>query len=268
MSKVELYPFSHIVFFNEDVRSKYERLIEWADRATYIAEFELIKKGLRSCNFIHVDPMNPYSTEVIFKYGLYARVLQPIKRYSGFAHTHYTPTSIEDTLMFTAVCDNEENLNIFSNAYLRGDHEKIGELLGYPRCCIKHFVRFWGDHYDLVYPTAMNSKREGSKVFFDPRLNVMLRYVSLRIIPFFPHSFQCSNAIQFAEEVINILKSMNANMTKELINVLSKPLIFSQVNGIIQVDVLNENKEVEFVIIQSGYSDQEFKIEMVPEWVK
>lgn len=266
MSRVELMPFSSIIFFDNKIKEKIINLT--SNKLLYEVEFELIRRGYRKCNFIHIDPLRPDAMKIIFENNFHYQVLQSIKKYSGFAHTHYSPNSLEDTLMFTAVCSDKESLSIFANAYFKGDHKTIGEMLGYPKCDIDFFVKYWNEHLDLVYPSAMNSTKEGDVVYFDPRLNIMLRYIGLRIIPHFPCSFQCPNAIKFAETIMDIMREKDSKLVDELLDVLSKPVIFSQVNGIIQVEVYEDKSFTKplFIIIQSGYSSEEYRLKMIPRW--
>ena len=266
MSRVQLMPFSTIVFFDNKVKEKISRIME--SGIVYYVEFELMRRGYRKCNFLHIDPLRPDAMRIIFENNFHYQVLQSIKKYSGFAHTHYSPNSLEDTLMFTAVCTDEESLKNFVSAYFASDHRTIGELLGYPECDIDFFTKYWGEHLDLVYPAAMNSDREGDVIYFDPRLNIMLRYINIRIIPHFPCSFQCRNAIRFANTIMKLMREKDSKLVDVLLDVLSKPLIFSQVNGIIQVEVYEDKSFTKplFIIIQSGYSSEEYKLKMIPRW--
>jgi len=267
MPLVDLFPLSAAVFFDERTKQEISELSRWAEAALSEVELELIADGARRCDFIHIDPLHP-DLSIVYRLGLKHRVIDVVKRYSGFAHTHYRPQGIEDSLLFTTVCDSEDSLNTIEQAYRSGDHATIGRLLGYPDCDIKHFVAWWGKHLDLVYPTAMNSARDGDVVYFDPRLNVMLRYIGIRVIFHFPCSFQCPNAIAFAERILEKLRRRSPQMTERLLSVLSKPLVFSQVNGIIQVEVFEDEsfREPLFIVVQSGYSDDEYRIKMVPRW--
>jgi len=259
-------PFSIAIFFDEKKKAEITELLNWSNAILYKIEFQLIKDGYRKCNFLHIDPMNPESMRIIVENNFKYRVLEQVRRYSGFAHKHYKPRNMQEALLFAAVCIDDKSLDKFSKAYMRGDHKTIGLMLGYPKCDVKFFVKHWGKHLDLIYPSAMNSKRSGDIVYFDPRLNIMLRYVGARIIPHFPCNFQCRKAIEFAEIILEYLRKDNPTYTSKLLELLSKPLIFSQVNGIIQSEVFEDEafKDPLMVVIQSGYSTDTFRLKMVP----
>ncbi len=269
MTIIELYPFSEIIYYDAKTRDRIEYIRERAEALIHEIELRLIRDGVRKCDFIHIDPQRP-DLSLVYKYGLVHRGLQLVRKYSGFAHKHYEPRSLDEALLFTAVCIDDSSLDEVEYAYRNADHRTIGKLLGYPECDTEFFTKWWGRHLDLVYPTAMGSERDGDTVLFDPRLNIMLRYIGIRLVMFFPHSFQCGKAIEFANKVYERVAGADKSLAKEILDILSKPLIFSQVNGVIQVDVFDNErfKEPILTIVQAGYSDDEYKIKMIPRYVE
>lgn len=263
MTYVKLTPFSYTAYTDVKTEKEITQIIKFAEPALHEIEFRLIKEGIRRCNYFYVDPINP-DLSMVYKYGLKYKVIASVKKFEGFAHTHEAPTGPHDVWYFATACDTEQNAEKMAKAYVEGDHYTQGLLLGYPEDDIQFFLKEWGRHLDLVYPSAVNSQKEGEingrpVVLFDPKLNVAFRYIGLRIIPFFPHSFTCPIATKFADNVIKILKEINEEMTEKLIKVLSMPFKFSQVNGIIQVDVFEKPwKNWKFSIITAGYSDEEY----------
>jgi len=263
MTYIKLPSFTHVAYRDEEVKKQLEPIIKWADSRLHEIEFRLIKEGVRHCNYFYIDPLRP-DLSLVYKYGLKYKVIASVKKFEGFAHTHEQPQSLEETWFFAAACDTEENAEKMAKAYVEADHETQGRLLGYPEDDIKFFLTWWGRHLDLVYPAALNSEsiEIGGRraVKFDPRLNVALRYTGLRVIPFFPHSFNCPDAAKFADVVVKLLKEDDGEMTDKLLEILSKPYRFSQVNGIIQVDVFEKPFERWlFTIITGGYSDEDYE---------
>lgn len=267
MPYVKLDPFTHVTYRDRDVKREVEEVSIWADAVLHDIEFQLIKEGVRRCNYLYIDPVNPKELEYVYKYGLKLKVIASVKKFSGFAHTHEAPTGPSDTWYFAAACVTEEDAERMAKAYVEGDHVTQGLMLGYPEDDVQFFNRWWGKHLDLVYPAAVETGMgPDGIVVFDPVLNVALRYTGMRVIPFFPHSFRCESARRFADVVLKLLRERDREMTDRLLSILAKPFRFSQVNGIIQVDVYEDRdfRKWLFSVVTSGYSDEEYVFRAVP----
>ncbi|MEM4620768.1 MAG: hypothetical protein QW607_11230 [Desulfurococcaceae archaeon] len=254
---VKLPPFStYFTYVNSGIDpSEIRAVVDFSEKALHEIEYDLILMGVRHCNYTYIDPLKPDELVQIHKRNLKYKIITYVKRFSGFAHTHEQPQGFEDALAFVAVCDTDENTEKMAKAYLEGDHVTQGHLLGYPEDDIEFFVKHWGHHLDLVYPTALNSEKRGGKVVGYPELNVLLRYVGPRVIPFFPHSYTCPHAKKFGDKVVELLKDRDPDMTKKLLWLLSRDMHYSQVNGIIRVDVVDSNKRI-MTVVASGYTSE------------
>jgi hypothetical protein len=95
----------------------------------------------------------------------------------------------------------------------------IGELMGYPACCVAAFVALGerGNNAALTYVTAARSRALGAA--FHAVLNSAVRHV----IPCTPCSFGCTRAIAWAERVVNALPE---NVAKSLRRALARPVLY------------------------------------------
>jgi hypothetical protein len=252
MTKIYIPPFTEIIYKDKKVKEKYSLTIMLASALLDSIEIELVKRDFRCLTTYSLEPQIMQIQLTHFsKEGLTFYPIKYVKKYSGFAHFFEEPSSVEDSLIFGVLTKNVEYAKKFKEAFFKGDHYTQGKLLGYPECCINSFIDGWNQGYfDLIPYIAL----KGTEI--DPRLNVMLRYIGVRIIPFFPCSFTCNQAIKFADYVIEIIDEINYDLRKSILEMLSLPLTWSQVNGIIEVIVNNEIR-----IIAGGFSDDEFKFE-------
>ncbi len=86
----------------------------------------------------------------------------------------------------------------------------IWKMLGYPECCIKSFLDF-EYKWDISFNYIIKNKTVWK---FDWRLNNLINPYSL--IPFFPCSYNCEKAIEYAENNLEII--WNRDKIKGLFN--------------------------------------------------
>lgn len=95
----------------------------------------------------------------------------------------------------------------------------IGELLGYPRCCVAAFAALAerGNNAALAYITAARTRALGAT--FHGALNSAVRHV----VPYTPCSFGCPRAIDLAERIIAALPE---NVARALRRGLGRPVFY------------------------------------------
>lgn len=95
----------------------------------------------------------------------------------------------------------------------------IGELMGYPACCVAAFVALGerGNNAALTYVTAARSRALATA--FHAVLNSAVRHV----IPCTPCSFGCTRAIAWAERVVDALPE---NIAEALRRALARPVLY------------------------------------------
>jgi len=228
-------------------------------------EYEMVKKGYRDANVFHLSPQN-YDNEIdkIMEDGL---VFKPIFRsevYNGFSHTHFPTKSLgQNTMVYGVVAKNLKTAQLFKQYHLGNytEHKEIGKLLGYPDCCCESFTKYFNKSFDPVYEPAENTKgikKVNNKITlpkksFNEQLRVDLRYIGIRIIPFFPCSYDCVNAGKVAKTWLKVMYSLDEKITDEIIEYLEKPSVWSNLNGQVLV------KHPDFLIMAGGYHDKEYK---------
>jgi len=266
-------PFTYVMWARGWVEKRFVPIIQRFEYYASLAELDLIKLGLRECDVFHVYPESMYEDlRLVYERGLRFQVIDVVRRYSGFAHYHERPSDVGEALYYGAVCRSEAGLKEIVEAHRRGDHDRIGELLGYPKCDRRFFVENWGrGRYDMIPEVALGtlgSRVErvdggGLRVYsgFDPLLNIALRYAGLRFLPYFPHSFECSESVRFAGLFMSAVYRYDREVVYTVAKLLSLPLVWSQANGIIEVSngVLR--------VVAGGFEDTFTWVKLKPRYI-
>jgi Uncharacterized protein conserved in archaea len=237
-------PFSKIAWNSNASKNDWSNLFSQINALTFKAEYEMTKRRLRKANVYHMSPANfDKQIEQITKDGLVFLPILRSKVYNGFSHSFYPVDKLEpDTFVYGVVADSLDNAEKFCQATKDSDHKTIGNLLGYPECCCETFQDNWINKKiaDPCYEAAVNTKdaildKETVYVKGHPHLNTMLRYFGLKIIPFFPCSYKCSNAVEVSKLWLEVMESIDSEATLQLKYLLDQPLTWSLSNSIIYI---------------------------------
>ena len=144
-----------------------------------------------------------------------------------------------------------------------GDRKHLGELLGYPPCCVEFFLGVL-QHFDLPFPIKTYNETNGKPSFLannifkmESRLRVeelkrfqknpdFARRVShLFLISHVPCSYRCKESIRIGREMLDMLEMEEPELAREIVSVLKKPLLFFDdlrwiiFNGKVEGNILN-----------------------------
>ncbi len=255
----EIYPFSVLSWNSRKIQRKWEPLLNQIRLAENFAEYESVKRGLRSCDVYHLH-WNNYDLAIkkVFDDKLHYQPILRQQSYSGFGHVHYTIDHLgENTFVYGVVSNKYEDAVEFKDiSYTPVDHKRIGELLGYDDCCIDFFLKVWLEEgrVDPMYETALRTEDhevngDGSvTVTGDPRMNRLIRYWGLTALPHFTCSFDCPEAAKFLGWFWPLMVEHSPDECEMLLEALSMPMEWSVDNLIIYV------KHPLFRAAANGYS--------------
>jgi len=245
---IDLEPFTRIYTYYPYDDSKLREMINRLSRAYHNAEYETVKRGYRKATIYHVYARN-YDKEVerVFRDGMVWLPILRSKAYSGFSHKHFPVGQIDmNTFVYGALSTSlrwaEEMVEAHSG---RTDHRKIGELLGYPKCCVEFFVKVWGEGiYDPVYEIAMNTDekdvigKDEIVVYGHPYLNQLTRYAGLRVVPWFPCSYNCKESVRQAENVwIKIMREYDDEAVDWYEEIVKEGIVWNSLYGVVEVTI-------------------------------
>jgi len=234
---VEVLPFTRVLWKTEDRGLR--ALVREIGREYVRAELETVSQGLRPCATVHVYSENAWKeVRALGERGLVFVPILEVRRVHGFAHRFYKPRPGEPYDIYGVVAKKAEDALEFAEASRRGDHRKLGELLGYPECCVKFFEEKWvrERHVDPPWAIAVNTpgaEANGDEVAVRgfPECNVMIRYASVRVVPHLPCSFTCEETVEFAKMFLRFMPH-----GKEALKLLSRPLVWDCWRGVVVVD--------------------------------
>lgn len=285
ITNCELFPFVKFSWRTKDIANKWEPLRKRIYNAVHFAEYEMVKRGHRACDVYDFGPGNVVERlRKVAKDGLIFIPILISQQYGGYGHRHYVVNKFtDDTFIYGGIARNKEDAIKFHDAGVTDlrlrimdwkseemnpngiDHDVTGELLGYPKCDRKFFNDVWlkDGCLDPMYEMALRTEdhefvsENHIKVTGNPLLNRLCKYWGYNIVPFFPHSFDCPNALKFAETFYKLMEEHDKEAIQACREVLSMPMKWSLSNCVIEV------QHPLFWGAANGYHTQEKK---VVEW--
>ena len=256
---MEIAPFSKYLWKSKEIESKWEPLRQRIYGCTSFAEYEMVRRGHRRCDVYDFGPNN--IMQRLKKPALDGLVFLPIlisHTYNGYGHRHYVEKNFgPDTFIYGVVSNNLDDAIKFHDAGVvdlkertrpwpdremnpKGiDHNVTGALLGYPGCCRSFFDNTWlkDGCLDPMYEMAKNTngcevKGNNVKVSGNPMLNRLARYWGFNIIPFFPHSFDCQLACDFADTFYSLMREHDQEAADACLEFLCMPMKWSMTNAV------------------------------------
>jgi 2-polyprenyl-3-methyl-5-hydroxy-6-metoxy-1,4-benzoquinol methylase len=168
-------------------------------------------------------------------------------------------TGRQTTLLPTgrvAIHDAEYKLSAtWMKAWLAGDNDTIGTMLGFPNCCREFFKRTWEVG---TRDTTLAQYKAGSLLLQDGHVtklesadgpvgcNLLLRYLGIRLVPHLPCSFNCASTLKMAERFQDLARKLGkeAELTA-LIELLSLRTSFSSLHGTAIIETQHFKIEVD-----------------------
>lgn len=107
------------------------------------------------------------------------------------------------------------------------DNLKLGEVLGYPKCCIDFFKKnYTSNNPDLIRAITENSNNR-KKANFSFYINYAARYFGNSIISHFPCSWNCEASTNLAKQYLDCFKQYFPKDAEELVRILKMPVLYS-----------------------------------------
>tara|TARA_Y100000310_G_C20678097_1_gene814246 strand:- start:185 stop:1027 length:843 start_codon:yes stop_codon:yes gene_type:complete len=114
----------------------------------------------------------------------------------------------------------------------KNDDVAIGQLLGYPKCCVNFFMKNKENQQklqnDYILPTLGNS--EGFEFPF--YLNYVVRYFDVTLLSHFPHDFNCKESIKITEKNLECIKKHSKELADKFEKMLQSAILYTEHQGI------------------------------------
>lgn len=126
----------------------------------------------------------------------------------------------------------------------KNDDKAVGELLGYPQCCINFFIENKEKQQkiqnDYILP-ALNNSKGFEFPFYN---NHALRYFDFTLLSHFPHSFNCKESIKIAKINLECIKNNSIDLATIFETMLKGPVLYTEKDGIFLFKNHRFNKDI------------------------
>lgn len=232
---IETVPFMSLNYTDKEAEKEWSPRIKRCTSVIKSVEINLVERGYREAATTLVSRAD-MADELrrLNERGLVLTVLQWIKKFDGYAHTHSRTTPDDPDALCYGVVSRTERVGLqFKKATegLNTDHDTIGGLLGYPKCCRDFFNKVWKLGYiDPIWQQALNS---GGAVRLEshggyaidvsgyPECSAMQRYWGIRVSFHLPCSFTCEATKKMAGIWLNEAAAIDKDVPDLILQLLS-----------------------------------------------
>ena len=168
------------------------------------------------------------------------RALLVLGQNGSTAHYQARPVAVVPGQPFTytvVLAQDMAAARTFALAVEQGHDEVVGDLLGYPPCCIKFFQQVWMQErwMDTTWPMVRGGE---NKVIFSaihPANNILLRWLGVRLVPHLPCSFECPGTRGLGEAFANLLREGFEDEHRWMLELLSANIEWNAIKGTAEI---------------------------------
>lgn len=237
----QLPEFTRVSWVSDQARQVWESRLERIKQIGSILEWRSVAAGIRQCNLLGVFPEDLVElSEEWMSQGLWGLPLE-ILRVPNIPYANRL--SSEGRPIFRYVVGKPELLLQFKQAYLAGDHDRIGSFLGFPKCCREAFQKTWVEqkYLDTTWPMAIDGSPHPSNlrdltVTGIPEANLLWKWIGIRAVPHLPCSFSCQETQKLGQQLIALGHELGyAQEMDWLMEILSWSVEWSALHGIAEI---------------------------------
>ncbi|MBL7056406.1 hypothetical protein ISS07_05830 [Candidatus Woesearchaeota archaeon] len=163
----------------------------------------------------------------------------------------------EEGLFHLYISKNKNKATFLKMMETKGDDAAVGEMLGYPQCCIDFFLENKESQQrmqnDYILPALKNS--EGME--FDFHANYAVRYFDITLLSHFPHNFSCKDSINIAKKNLECIKKHSKELAEYFESKLKCAVLYTEHDGIFALEDYNlKNNSLEYKQILGTVNNQ------------
>jgi hypothetical protein len=131
------------------------------------------------------------------------------------------------------------------SAWLTQDHDAIGQLLGYPSCCIRAYCERYAesDSKEPIWAIANADEKTGEPLkrhvevgLGESACNVLWRALGIRAVPHLPCRFDCDASVDVSGRFFGLANGLGLTAEWDwLIQILTWPVEWSALHGVAEV---------------------------------
>ena len=250
--------FVRINWVSDRAKSIWEPIVKEISQFFPLLERESVKHGIRNATIqtISRDEIDTVSAGWV-KHNIYVIPLEKVQE-SDIYQSSGKALDVDKPWNWKAAIGKFEEVRELVYAYRNQDNKTIGQILGYPDCCIDFFEEVWVKQ--ALLDTSLPMARGRSQVEdWDINCNILLRWLGIRIVSHLPCSFTCEQTgllgRQMYDLAIDIGRRTTADYLKEM---LSWPIEWTGLHGIalvttpifritVRTDMFDSRQEVQLL---------------------
>lgn len=224
--------FVRVNWISERAKEKWEPIFAACSQLFTNLEKEAVRAGIRRATIQSIDP------QIIDRFAhdwmQNDFMVIPIEKVQsiGTYQSSGGPCDISKPWMYKVAIGKFEDARELVYAYREHNTYKIGDVLGYPDCCIDFFEVHWiKEHWlDTSLPMALG---ESSIISWSPYCNILLRWLGLRLVSHLPCSFNCVDTAAIGRSYVQLAYDLGHRTTIDaLYDILSWPIEWTGLHGI------------------------------------
>jgi hypothetical protein len=254
MNSDEISSFTRIVYKSQKSKDIWNDRIPRISKCYNEAEYEMVKRKYRKACTIHIDMHNMQSMmNKINNDGLIFTPIAESAYRQGFQHRHIEPTIGEPSYWYGSLTHTVSDGKNFNNASKSGGgesvHIPIGQMLGYPTCCSKKFIKIWNTgNFDGMFEIAKDTpgvteEINDNQIIYTIEdigdysiISPLLRYHGMRIVSHFPCSLKCNKSLLVAQRWKKVMCDIDKEALQWCEELLASIDQWSALNGVVEVD--------------------------------
>ena len=214
--------------------------INKAWQATELASVGLFRSAARQS--ISPELLPTFTKRAVTK-GLYPLVLAQHGMTSAYSSRSTAPVGSAFDYS-VALCADADAAKMFAQAWEAKDDAIMGDLLGFPKCCIDFYQRVWNAEkwMDTTWPMALNTPDPVATTFDRGHIlkfadtpvtaNILLRWKGVRYVPHLPCSLTCEHTAAFGDKFRFMLQQAFPQEAAWMDELLESPIEWSAYHGI------------------------------------
>lgn len=244
---IKIKPFTRMQYASKEIMDEWQPKIDKASKVYNQLEFLTVKYGVRKCMIHH--SVNPHEiiglTQRLAKDGMFLIPLakEGVRDGDGFSHSSSAYNGNGKFVYRSVISKSLEDAYEFVKAHNNRDDVKIGELLGFPKCCSKFFDEVWKKGYiDPIWQQAENTDGNVYNKLLNkniiklsdsnPFTLSVFRYIGIRFQSHFSCSMDCKHSEEYTEKWIDLAKKLNLNGVHEMLEIMQLPFEWSCYKGV------------------------------------
>lgn len=244
-------PFTKSNWKSASSRDKWGPLLDGASQAKDMAEWRSVasEKTDRKAAIIHITNTNREKwLRRLGEQGLAYRDIRYSEPYGGYSHKFFpTDKSDPNRITYSVIAENEDIADKMKEAELEMEgeerHRTVGGLLGFPDCCMDHFIDVWlpsdeSERFiDPMYEASCNTSCakaiDGNRNHIhipdvNPYTSVLYRYFGWSFITHLPCSWDCEKSQKVGQARGEIMAENGfADEANALYNWLEQPMTWT-----------------------------------------